>query len=734
MLDNPITKLPRLTEAHKLAFKRLGIQTYRDLLYHIPVRYNNLSEIRTIQEVAQGDEVTLYGKLTSLQTRKGFGGSPNSTRAILSDHTGQIKLVWFHQPYIAKMYTEDSIIKISGKVSGTGSTLSIVNPTINNSKNLPIDSGNSLFKMGDTHTQIEAGDEYLQPIYNETKDITSLYIYHQIQKLVSNGILQQIVDPIPEYILKKYHLPTLSLALTYIHFPKTADHVTVARKRLAFEEIFFIQLQRAKERLLLADTPGFVIDRKNIDLDFFISKFPFPLTDSQTKAIDAIFTDTATGTPMSRLLEGDVGSGKTAVAAIAAFAAATTRPYLRDQKKTQEFGTLQVAYMAPTEILAKQHFDSFCEYFAGSGLSIALITGSGCRKYPSKSRPGTATDISRTQLSKWVENGEIAIVIGTHALIQKNVIFKHLALCIIDEQHRFGVKQRKALTAKKGAAGIEAVPHLLSMTATPIPRTLALTIYGDLDLTLLDEMPLGRKKIMTEIVTPLTRDDMYKKVQAELDSGRQAYVICPRIDEADENKAKSLQLKSVTTEAARLQNTVFKKNTIGVLHGKMRPAEKDSVMKDFAEGKIDILVATSVVEVGVSVANATVIVIEGADRFGLSQLHQLRGRVVRGTHQPYCFVCSDNASEKTLTRLHSLVTAKNGFELAEMDLSLRGAGGLTQGKQWGVSDTAMEAIKNIKLVEAARTEARALITKDFTLASVPELQKTLAEREKTHLE
>jgi ATP-dependent DNA helicase RecG len=728
MLDTPITKLPRITEAHKGAFRRLGIHTYRDLLYHIPTRYSDLAEIRTIQEISSGDEVTLYGELSKIELKKGFGNTPNSTRAILSDHTGKIRLVWFHQPYIAKMYTDGSYIKISGKVTG-GTSLSMVNPVIATTKVLPIDSGNSLFK---NESAVET--EYLQPIYAETKDITSRYIYHTIQKLLQGGLLENIIDPIPQSILDKYHLPSLKTALTYIHFPKSIDHVTVARKRLAFEEIFYIQLERARERITLSDTPGFVIDRKKVDLDFFLSKFSFPLTESQTRAIDAIFTDTETGTPMSRLLEGDVGSGKTAVAAVAAYAAATTRPYLRDQKKIQEFGTLQVAYMSPTEILAKQHFNNFCEYFAGSGLSIALITGSGCRKFPSKLRPGTSTDISRTQLSKWVANGEIAIVIGTHALIQKNVEFKHLALCIIDEQHRFGVKQRKALTAKKGAAGIDAVPHLLSMTATPIPRTLALTIYGDLDITLLDQMPLGRKKVFTEIINPLTRESMYEKVQKELDSGRQAYVICPRIDEADENKAKNIQAKSVVSEAARLKEQVFKKNTIGILHGKMRPAEKDSVMRDFADGKIDILVATSVVEVGVSVSNATVIVIEGADRFGLSQLHQLRGRVIRGTHQPYCFVCSDSANQKTMERLEALVTAKNGFELAELDLLQRGSGGLTQGKQWGVSDTAMEAIKNIKLVEAARTEARALITKDFALSSAPELQKTLANREKTHLE
>jgi ATP-dependent DNA helicase RecG len=730
MLDNPITKLPRLSEAHKLAFKKLGISTYRDLLYHTPSRYSDLAEIVTIAEIHAGDEVTLFGKISKIQIKKGFGGAPNSTRATMTDHTGDIKLVWFHQPYIAKLYAEDSQIKISGKVTGTSKTFSIINPDIAASKHLPIDSGNSLFQKEEN---LET-DNFLSPIYPETKGITSKYIYHTIGKLISSGVLDNLTDPVPKVLLDKYHLPGLKEALLYIHFPKTKEHVLVAKKRLAFEEIFFIQLERARERLLLANTPGFVIDPAQKDLDFFIKQFSFPLTESQEKSLAAIFTDTKTGTPMSRLLEGDVGSGKTAVAAVLSYAAATTRPYIKTEKKIQEFGTLQVAYMAPTEILAKQHFENFCQYFKGTGLALALITGSGCYKYPSKARPGESTNISRTQLSKWVANGEIAIVIGTHALIQKNVQFKHLALCIIDEQHRFGVKQRKALVQKKGAAGEDAVPHLLSMTATPIPRTLALTIYGDLDLTLLDQMPVGRKKIITEIVTPLTRERMYEDAKIELDAGRQVYVICPRIDEADASKLGSLQAKSVITEAARLSKNVFTKNTIAVLHGKMKPTEKDKVMKDFSDGKIDILVATSVIEVGVSVANATVIIIEGADRFGLSQLHQLRGRVLRGTHQPYCFICTESSSDKTKERLQALITAKNGFELAELDLTLRGSGGLSQGKQWGMSDTAMEAIKNIKLVEAARTEARTMIKKDRSLVEFPILAKALADREKTHFE
>ena len=320
---------------------------------------------------------------------------------------------------------------------------------------------------------------------------------------------------------------------------------------------------------------------------------------------------------MSRLLEGDVGSGKTAVAATAAYAVIS---------KTN----LQTAYMAPTEILATQHFESFIKYFEHLPIQIGLITGSGCRKFPSKLNPKSWTTISRSQLLKWVAEGVVPILIGTHALIQKSVKFKNLALCVIDEQHRFGTTQRSKLV-RKDAKGNTVAPHLLSMTATPIPRTLALTIYGDLDLSLLNEMPPGRKQIITEIITPNKREETYKKIQEELKNGRQLYVICPRINEPDPEKELALNVKSVIEESKRLKKSVFKDYEIGMLHSKMSKEKKEEVMKNFADGKINILCATSVVEVGVNVPNATVIIIEGAERFGLAQLHQLRGRVIRSS-------------------------------------------------------------------------------------------------------
>ena len=420
---------------------------------------------------------------------------------------------------------------------------------------------------------------------------------------------------------------------------------------------------------------------------------------------------------MARLLEGDVGSGKTAVAAATAFAIISSRP------EGQSFGHLQVAYMAPTEILAKQHFESFIEYFTHLGIQVGLITGKECRKFPSKVNPKGWTKISRAQLLKWVANGEIPILIGTHALIQKSVKFKHLAYVVIDEQHRFGTLQRQKITRKEGLN-----PHLLSMTATPIPRTLALTIYGDLDITLLDEMPAGRKPIITEIVLPKDRDGTYAKIKMALDAGRQAYVICPRIDIPDPEKESAIIAKSVKEEAERLKRDVFQKYEIGILHSKMLQSEKEKVMNNFKSGKTDILVATSVVEVGVNVPNATIIIIEGAERFGLAQLHQLRGRVLRSTHQSYCYVFAETKTQKTLERLRAFKNSANGFELAEFDLKLRGSGELSGTHQWGVSDIGMEAIRNLKMVEAARNEAEKILREDETLAGFPLIRKKLSER------
>lgn len=709
----------RLTDDQKKALKKLNIVTLRDVLYHYPTRYEHSSSAKLIRDLVVGETTTVYGKITGLKTGKSFRSKMSKAEGVVHDDTSTIKVLWFHQPYIAKLIQNESLVKIHGKVSERNGVLSMLNPEIEPVSAMPNTIGDSLFGQEDHSAHV--------PVYAESRGVTSRWFYHAVQKIFKHPEFVTIEDPLPEDLRARYNLPSLQTALIWIHAPQKEADAEVARKRFAFEEIFYIQLRNALTRAQHCREKSFIINKTDADIDAFVGRLPFPLTDGQTKSIDDILADFKKGHPMSRLLEGDVGSGKTAVAAVTSYAAVASRP------KGQNYGTLQVGYMAPTEILAKQHFESFIQYFRHMPLSIGLITGTGCRKFPSKVNPSGWTDISRTQFLKWVASGEISVVIGTHALIQKSVKFKHLAYVIIDEQHRFGTAQRQKLTKKN-----ELLPHLLSMTATPIPRTLALTLYGDLDLSLLDQMPLGRKKVITEIVTPAKRDKVYEHIRTLLQEGRQAYIICPRIDEPDPEKEQALALRSVKEEAKRLKKDVFQEFTLDILHSKMKPADKDKAMLRFAKGDIDILISTSVVEVGVNVPNATVMVIEGGERFGLSQLHQLRGRVIRGTHQPYCYVFTESTSEKTVERLRALATAKNGFELSELDLKMRGAGELYGGKQWGISDIAMDAIKNLKMVAAARKEAHTMIeaypTKTELAAQYPLLTQTLADTREVHLE
>jgi ATP-dependent DNA helicase RecG len=733
---DPITLHIRIDTIHQKALIKLGIISVRDMLYHLPIRYEDISNIQSVNGLTKGQHTVVFGCIGGLKTRKAWKSKVPIGEGWIEDGSARIKVMWFNQPYLAKMLQNGMCVKLAGKVTGTEGKLYIANPEIEKLESLPLDRQDTIFN------KTEHLDETLYPVYRETKGITSKWFFHTIQKCFERGILDTLEDPIPQEILKKYNLPTLRTALLWIHTPKKKEHTQSARKRFAFEEVFYIQITKAQERIHATKALSYQFKTEQKHIEAFTKRFPFTLTHAQQKSLDDIFADFNKPHPMSRLLEGDVGSGKTAVAATAAYAIATSMAHTsahtlsQSHKKNNpkisamEFGNLQVAYMAPTEILAKQHFESFIEYFHHLPIQIGLITGSGCKKFPSKTDPTKSTSISKTQLLKWVKNGEIPILIGTHALMYANVEFKRLALTIIDEQHRFGTNQRKAL-AKKDAH----LPHLLSMTATPIPRTLALTIYGDLDITLLDQMPTGRKPVITTIVTSNTRDAMYQRMHTELAAGRQAYVICPRIEEPDPEKETARNVISVTEEAKHLTEKIFTTYRIGIVHSKMKPAEKEKIMTSFTRHEIDILVATSVIEVGVNIPNATIIVIEGAHCFGLAQLHQLRGRVIRGMHQAYCFVVHDSKNAKTKERLTALTTAKNGFELAEYDRTFRGSGQLYGIKQSGLTDLGMDAIKNIKLVEAARTEARALVTKDIELANHPYIREKIAYIEKQlHME
>lgn len=715
--DDQLSKHFRLIAPQISALKRMGITRVRDLLYHFPSRHERAGASASTATLVPGTKVTLIGILSKLEAKKLWKSRRTATEGWFTDSSGKVKVMWFNQPYMAKMAPQEVPVRVTGSVGGTAEKPYITNPEV--AAVSPDDLAEGMFRP---ENEAEAKLEIF-PIYPESRGITSKWFYHALKRIFEARAHERLDDPLPAEIRERYHLPDLATALVWIHAPEEERHASAARKRFSFEEIFSLQVGRAKERAENAALPSFEILGARGHAQTFLSTVPFPPTGAQMRAITEILADISKPHPMARLLEGDVGSGKTLVAAAAAYAIVNSRP------PNRKSGTLQVAYMAPTEILAGQHFKSFIEYFRDLPINIALLTGSGCMKFPSKIGRGKATDISRTQLMKWIKSGEIAMLVGTHALIQKKVEFQHLALAIVDEQHRFGTRQRRELAHKGDAA-----PHFLSMTATPIPRTLALTIYGDLDLSILDELPPGRERVTTEIVMPNAREKAYRKVRDELAQGRQAYVICPRINEPDPAKLNALQAKSAKAEAVRLQKDVFPEFEVGLLHGGMKPDEKERVMHEFERGEINILVATSVVEVGINVPNATVILIEGAERFGLAQLHQLRGRVQRSSFPPFCFLLPESKGAVAMKRLRALEKSSDGFTLAEADLETRGAGDLFGARQWGMSDLGMEALQNARLIAAAREEAAALVARNPSLDAFPSLRDRAAQAGEVHRE
>ena len=719
MLQKPLSDYIRIVGTHKPALNRLGILTVKDLLYHFPVAYHEMSGAESVSNLVEDSSVTLYGTVHRLEAKKSWTTKKTMSTAVLKDHSGQIKLQWFSQPYIAKMHHEGDMVKISGKVTFYQGKPQITNPVIEKIAKLP-DASDSLF-----NTEQPNDLSALSPKYRETKGISSVWIYHAVKKIFSHPDFMKIEDVLPDHIKKTYSLPDLQKACIWLHTPNKVKHAEVAQKRFAFEEMFYLQVKLHQERTVVDGSPYYKIPDSHELAANFLKRLPFKLTEAQERVTQEITDDMKSARALSRLVEGDVGSGKTVVAAATAYAICKTHP------EGQGFGGLQTAYMAPTEILAKQHFESFIEFFEGTGIKIALITGKGSYIYPSKSTPGKPTKIARTQLQKWVTAGQISMIIGTHALISEKVTFKDLAYVIIDEQHRFGTRQRQKLANKSSR-----VPHLLSMTATPIPRTLALTVYGDLDISIIDQVPPGRKKVETKVVPPKNQKQTFEHLRTLLQAGQQAYVVCPRIFIPDEETATDAQraLASVEETQDYLQNTVFPTFKVGQLHGKMKLQEKDDILQNFLDKKIDILVSTSVIEVGINIPNSSSIIIYGAERFGLSQLHQLRGRVQRGEHQPYCWLFTNAKNEKSMERLGYIEKSSDGFALAEADLKLRGTGDLAGNKQWGMSDLAMMALTNIALVEAAQQEAKNIVKKDLTLKSYPLLRQILQKEKEVHME
>jgi ATP-dependent DNA helicase RecG len=541
----------------------------------------------------------------------------------------------------------------------------------------------------------------LMPVYEETAGLSSKWLRGLVRPLLA-AYKKEAKEFLPLEILQRFKLLPLSQAIWQIHFPDSLELSQKARERLAFEELFLIELFILKERVKILQTKASPMAINLSLIKKFVGHLPFKLTDAQRKAAWRILKDLEKSHPMNRLLEGEVGSGKTVVAALAALNCARAG--------------FQVALMAPTEILAKQHFQEVAKMLFPFKLTLALLTGKD-DKIMSKKLKGEALEASRQKIIKGCREGEIDVLIGTHALIQDKVKFEDLGLVIIDEQHRFGVEQRARLCQPKLAtAGKQnyLIPHLLTMTATPIPRSLALTIYGDLDLSIIDELPLGRKKITTEIIPPAERQGVYDFIQDQVELGRQAFVICPRIKKGEKITTWS-DVKMVTEEKERLAKEIFPNLRVEMLHGQMKPKEKEKIMRDFRNDKIKILVATSVVEVGLDIPNASVMVVEGADRFGLAQLHQLRGRVGRSEYQSHCFLLTESSTKKTRARLEAMVKSQDGFELSQRDLQIRGPGQFAGRRQWGLADLAMASLKDFQLVENCKAAAKEILAKDITL-------------------
>ena len=693
-LDTPLSTIPTITPYYLVRLKKLGIVTVRDFLFHFPHRYEDYSVIRKIGDLVPDERATICGTASSFKSGRTFRKNMLLTEATITDDSGSIRIIWFNQKFVAQTVKPGMEIRISGKVSTDKKGLFFSNPAFERAE------------RDETHTG------RLVPIYPETAGLTSKFFRWQVGDILKKNI-RQIPDFIPRDILTRLHLPSLAHALASIHFPKTEEESLVAQKRFAFNEMLLVQLKVLLTKSAWDTSSAVAFPRAEEDARSFITSLPYELTDAQKRATTEILVDLTQGKPMNRLLNGDVGSGKTAVAGIACNVVA------------QEHH--QSALLAPTEVLARQHYETFTKLFQNANTKVSLLT----QAY--QLLDGKL--VARATLLAALKAGMIDILIGTHAIIQKGITFKNLALIVVDEQHRFGVAQRAYLQdqARNINDGFkDTIPHLLSMTATPIPRTLTLAYLGNLELSLLDEMPKARKPIITKIAqNNADRNTIYEFIKKHIAEGRQAFVILPLVEESEA----LVDVRAATVECERLKKDIFPELSIGLLHGRLKSKEKESIMLGFKEKKYDILVATSVVEVGIDIPNATIILIEDADRFGLSQLHQFRGRVGRGVHQSYCFLFpGENGSVKN-ARLKILEKTNDGFEIAEEDLRLRGPGSFFGIRQSGLPDVAMENLANIRLVKISRTEAEKILEKDPGLEDYPLLQKELRRfEERIHLE
>ena len=691
-LDSPITAIRGIAPKVATRFAKLGVTTVHDLLYFFPRRYIDYSQRRSIADLEEGQDQTVIA--TIWQSRVTTFGNRPGTEAIAGDETGNLRLVWFNQPYLARSFPTNAQVVLSGTVSIFKGQKVLVSPE---------------WELVKDKELIHTGR--LVPIYPLTQGLYPRQV-RKWTKEVIDDMAWQVGDFLPSEIRSRCQLLDLGEAIAQIHYPDSQPMAEKARKRLAFDELFLLQLGvLARKRDWQEGQPGnaFHIDQGIIDR--FSQYLPFTLTRAQERVLDEILADLKQARAMSRLLQGEVGSGKTVIATLALLLAASNG--------------FQAALMAPTEVLAEQHFQNVCDHLCSTGtpdhscdepdrntvssksIHIRRCTGFLSRPLTVALLVGSLPDEEKKDLHRRIAQGKIDIAIGTHALIQKDVRFHRLGLAVIDEQQRFGVLQRSALRQK----GYN--PHILIMTATPIPRTMALTLYGDLDLSVIDELPPGRQVVNTKYLEPQHREKAYAFVRRQVSNHKQAFIICPLIEESEASEA-----RAATSEHQYLSKQVFPDLKLGLLHGRMAPAEKEHVMRCFRDGELDILVSTSVVEVGIDIPSATVMLVESADRFGLSQLHQFRGRVGRGNDQSYCVLIPERPSPEASERLHFVETIHDGFALAEKDLDIRGPGEFFGTLQSGLPDLKIAKLSNLDLLEMARGEAMTLFQNDNYLRRV----------------
>ena len=684
-LQKKVKEAGGIYKTYSKRLEKLGINTFEDFLYHIPFRYEDYSIISKISQLQRGEIVTIQGIVLDIKneyTKK----RRVIQKAKIQDETGVIDIIWFNQPFLVNIIRKGHHISLSGKIDWYIHTLVMQSP---------------VYEIVNNSPTIHTGR--LVPVYPETNGVSSKWIRRQIYNIIKES-KQDLLEYLPYSIIKENSLLELKESIEQIHFPNTIEDFNRSKQRLEFDELFLLQLRAMRRRFAweknLVGHP-FSISKFKKNIEKFWANLPFTLTSAQKRAVKEIFADLAGKKPMNRLLEGDVGSGKTVVSAITMYLA-----YLNGY---------QSVFMAPTEILAQQHYNTISNLLSPFNVRIEIVTGSKkSRIMNQESRTMKKNHNSKLMIHD--SKNELDILVGTHAVLSKNINFENLGLVVIDEQQRFGVEQR-ALIKQKGKN-----PHLLTMTATPIPRTIALTMYGDLDLSILDEMPHGRKQIKTWLVPPEKREPAYSWIEKQIkETKSQVFIVCPFIEESETMQT----VKAANKEFEYLKEKIFKNLKLGLLHGRLKAKEKDSVLEKFRDGKIDILVATPVVEIGIDISNATIILIEAAERFGLAQLHQLRGRVGRGDKQSYCLLFTETKTESSLTRLKSIETMHVGVELAELDLKLRGPGEMYGTMQHGIPMLKIASFSDFSLIEKTKREAQKIFPKLSNYPLLVEKLKTV---------